>query len=137
GGSRKGTERSPSPAAIRRNRCQTWQTPKVLSGGFRSGGAGATAPAGLSSHVDKESIPGRGNGRQGGKRTRNVERSARADAVLTDPAAQHLGHEDRAVGLLIVFQEGDQRPADGDRGAVERVDEVRPLLPRYLAADAE
>ena len=38
------------------------------------------------------------------------------------------GIENRAVGLLIVFQDGDQRAADGDGGAVERVDEVRALL---------
>ena len=48
----------------------------------------------------------------------------RLDPLLAHPRPQHLGHDDRAVGLLVVLQHGDQAAADGDGGAVERVDEV-------------
>src|ERR1700680_486888 len=50
-----------------------------------------------------------------------------ADAVFPDPGAQDFGHDDAAVGLLIVFENGDDGPRDGDRRAVERVCELRPF----------
>ena len=53
------------------------------------------------------------------------------------PFSQHFRDDDAAVGLLLVFEEGDHGSRDRDGGAVERVDEVRPLLVRQLAADAE
>src|SRR4051812_40244318 len=37
-------------------------------------------------------------------------------------AAQHLRDQDRAVGLLVVLHHRDQRAADRDAGAVQRVD---------------
>ena len=46
------------------------------------------------------------------------------DPVLPHPRPQDLGHDDRAVGLLVVLHHGDQAAADGDGGAVERVDEA-------------
>lgn len=53
------------------------------------------------------------------------------------PLPQHFRDEDAAVGLLVVFEEGDHGSRDGDGGAVERVDEVSSLLVRQLATDAE
>ena len=41
---------------------------------------------------------------------------------------QHFGHVDAAVGLLVVFQDAIIARRDGDRRAVERVDELRPLF---------
>ena len=41
--------------------------------------------------------------------------------------AQRLGDDDRAVGLLVVLEHGDQRAADREAGAVERVHEARVL----------
>ena len=38
---------------------------------------------------------------------------------------QRVGHHDRAVGLLVGLHHRDQRAADRDAGAVERVDEAR------------
>ena len=47
------------------------------------------------------------------------------------------GTIDAAVGLLIVFQHRDHAAADGDRRAVERVDEVRPFFALVLEANAQ
>ena len=58
-------------------------------------------------------------------------------SVLADPRPQHFGDDDAAVGLLVVLQDRDQRPREGDRGAVERVDEPRALLLWRLVADVE
>ena len=51
-----------------------------------------------------------------------------ADHVLADEGPQDLGDVDPAVGPLVVLQDRDQGPAEGDGRAVERVDEPRPLL---------
>ena len=47
------------------------------------------------------------------------------------------GTQDRAVGLLIIFQDGDQGPADGHGRAVERVDERGSLFALLAIADAQ
>src|SRR5215467_237929 len=47
---------------------------------------------------------------------------------------QHIRHRDRAVRLLVGLHHRDQRAADGDAGAVERVHEAR--LAVVLAAEA-
>ena len=47
------------------------------------------------------------------------------------------GIGDRPIGLLIVLQDRHQRSTDGDRRAVERVDEVRALLPAQFVADVQ
>ena len=47
------------------------------------------------------------------------------------------GNQDRAIGLLVVFQDGHQGPADGDRGAVERMDQLRSFLARVFVANIQ
>ena len=42
------------------------------------------------------------------------------DAILAHPFAKNLGHNHAAIGLLIVFEYCDNRPADGHGSAVER-----------------
>ena len=37
-----------------------------------------------------------------------------ADPVLADPFSQDFGDSDASVGLLMVFQQGDQSAADRD-----------------------
>ena len=59
----------------------------------------------------------------------------RTDPIDPHPTAQRFGHHDATIGLLVVFENRDQRPADGDRGAIERMDEVRPFLPFDSVAD--
>src|SRR5436309_2421112 len=63
--------------------------------------------------------------------------SSWTDALLADPGPKHLGDDDRAVGLLVVLQEGHQRPRAGHRGAVEGVDELGALLAGCLVTDVE
>src|SRR3954449_10801271 len=41
-------------------------------------------------------------------------------------AVQHFGDRDRPVLALAVLDHGDDRASDGNRGAVQRVDEARP-----------
>src|SRR5262249_33590081 len=60
-----------------------------------------------------------------------------ADAVFAHPFAEGFGDEDRAIRLLVVFEDGDDRAADGDGGAVGRVDELRGFLAFYFVADVE
>src|SRR5262249_42160552 len=59
------------------------------------------------------------------------------DPVLAHPGPEHLGHRHRPVRLLVVLQDRYQRPRAGHRGAVERVGELRPLLPRGLVANVQ
>src|SRR5712692_457404 len=40
---------------------------------------------------------------------------------------ERVGHRDRAVALLAILEHRDERSAHGEAGAVERVDEARPL----------
>src|SRR5436189_55920 len=61
----------------------------------------------------------------------------RPDAFLAHPRLEDLWNLDGAVGLLVVLQDGQDGPGDGDRGAVERVDEARPLLTWRPVADVE
>src|SRR5512145_1898417 len=73
-------------------------------------------------------------------RMRDLARSSGALNIRHDglePAhvrPQRLWHLDRAVGPLAILHDGDQRPPDGQPGAVERVDEMRPLLTRLAEA---
>ena len=53
------------------------------------------------------------------------------------PTALGLRDFDGAIGLLVVFEHGDQGPTDGDRGAIERVDEACPFFSLDLVADVE
>ena len=57
------------------------------------------------------------------------------DFVFADPRSQHLRYEHRAVGLLVVLEDRDDRARAGDGGAVERVDELRALLAARTVAD--
>ena len=47
---------------------------------------------------------------------------------------QRVGNRDASVGFLIVLEHRDQRPADGDTRAVERMDEAGRLLARGTVA---
>src|SRR5437763_12184594 len=60
-----------------------------------------------------------------------------ADAVQPDPGAERFGNKDCAVGLLEIFQDGDNGPRAGHGRAVERVDELRALAVALPAADAQ
>src|SRR5215467_726635 len=78
------------------------------------------------------------------RRRRRCASSARRGQLLEAPGvrAQRRGNCDRAVGVLIILQHGDQRAADGESGAVERVDELgfgatRRLVTDVRAATAE
>ena len=55
-----------------------------------------------------------------------------ADHLEAHVGAQRLGHDDGAVGLLVVLEDGNQRAADGEARAVQRVRRARLL--RALAA---
>ena len=46
----------------------------------------------------------------------------RAQDVGTEPGAQRLGHGNRAVGLLVLLDDGGQQAAGGQAGGVEGVD---------------
>ena len=70
-------------------------------------------------------LPARSNGARPSPNPRNPH-----------PLSQHFRDDDAAVGLLVVFEEGDHGSRDRDGGAVERVDELRALLVRLLAANA-
>src|SRR5262245_43167285 len=59
------------------------------------------------------------------------------DHVFTNVGTQDLRNVDPSVGPLIVLQDHDQGPADGDRRAVERVDEPGSLLTGGAIADIE
>src|SRR3546814_12527630 len=55
----------------------------------------------------------------------------RSNAVETAHVGpQSLRNGNRAIGVLIILDHGDQRPADREAGAVERMDEACPLLAR-------
>ena len=58
-------------------------------------------------------------------------------SVFADPFPQRFGDQNRAVGLLVVLQDGDDRAADGDGRAVERVDELRAFFAFHFVADVE
>src|SRR5690554_5723165 len=52
-----------------------------------------------------------------------------ANGLLSaEVGSERRRHGDRAVSSLIILQDGDQRAADGDAGAVQRVHEARALL---------
>src|SRR6266702_6258891 len=63
--------------------------------------------------------------------------SSIGDFFFADDGSENVRNQDRSVGLLIVFQNGENGPADSHGRAVERVDEVGPLLPGNLVADIE
>src|SRR6516225_7681838 len=43
-------------------------------------------------------------------------------------ATERFGHDDRAVALLVILEDRDQRSADREPGTVQRMDEARVLL---------
>ena len=43
----------------------------------------------------------------------------------THVRAQHFGHDDGAIGLLVILQNGDDDARQGQAGTVERMDEFR------------
>ena len=43
----------------------------------------------------------------------------------------------RVFGLLVVFEDGDDRAANGNGRAVERMDELSAFFTFYLVADVE
>src|SRR5438874_2728357 len=69
--------------------------------------------------------------------TQTGSASPRPNAVFADPFAEHFGHDHGPVGLLAVFEDGEDGSSAGDGGAVERVDETRSLLARNFVADVE
>ncbi len=71
------------------------------------------------------------------RRTHAAGFTSRTDHVFADVRAQDLGNVDPAVGPLVVLQDHDQGPAEGDGRAVERVDEPRSLLARRAIADIQ
>ena len=60
-----------------------------------------------------------------------------ADLVEAAPRTKNFGDSNRSIGLLVVFQQCDQGPGNGDRGSIERVHELGPLLARRTATDAQ
>ena len=50
-----------------------------------------------------------------------VYRGGRLDPLLADHGPQGVGHHHRAVGLLVVLDDGDQDAADGATGVVDGV----------------
>ncbi len=48
----------------------------------------------------------------------------RQPRLAAEPGVERLGQVDRSVGLLAVLQDRDQAAADGEAGAVQRVDEI-------------
>ena len=63
------------------------------------------------------------------------EDSRLPNAINPHPLSQHFRDEDATVGLLVVFEEGDHGSRDREGGAVERVDELRPLVVQQFTAD--
>src|SRR6516225_5904379 len=57
--------------------------------------------------------------------------------LLPHPRPQRIRHHERAISLLIVFQNGQDRACHRDGCAVERVDKARPFLPGHLVANTE
>src|SRR5258708_480038 len=53
------------------------------------------------------------------------------------PRAQNFGNGNAAVGLLPIFENRYQRPADSDSGAVERMNKMRSPLAGTFEADIE
>ena len=62
---------------------------------------------------------------------------ARPNLLFPNHRAQHLGDDYRSVGLLVVLQDRDQGSADGDGGAVERVEELGAFLAFRFVADLQ
>src|SRR2546426_3633187 len=56
---------------------------------------------------------------------------------LAHPLPQRLGNNNAAISLLIVFEDRDQRPAHGDRGAIESVDKLRSFFTLFADADIQ
>ncbi len=50
------------------------------------------------------------------------------NTLFSNQITQHLGHDNGTIGLLVVFQDRDHGSADGNRRAVQRVDEMRPFF---------
>ena len=59
----------------------------------------------------------------------------RAQDVGTDPGAQRLGHGNRAVGLLVLLDDGGQQAAGGQAGGVEGMDVGGGLATDQAAVD--
>src|SRR5205085_5953653 len=68
---------------------------------------------------------------------RGAASSARRGQTLeaAGVGSERGGNCDRAVGVLVVFQHGDEGAADGEAGAVERMDEFRLAATLGLVAD--
>src|SRR5690606_5567406 len=60
-----------------------------------------------------------------------------ADDFLAHVRLENFRHDHAAVGLLVVFQNGDDRPATCEGRPVERVDEAGALLAFDLVADVK
>ncbi len=57
-------------------------------------------------------------------RARQSTRSRRRNSVNPHVWAQDIGDQDRAICLLIIFDHSDPSAADGEAGAVQRVNEI-------------
>jgi len=53
------------------------------------------------------------------------------------PISAGFGNQYRAIRLLIVFEDGDDRAADGNGRAVERVHELRAFFAFYFVANIQ
>src|SRR4051794_436025 len=60
-----------------------------------------------------------------------------ANDLFTHIRLQHLGDINQAVGPLIVLEDDDQGPAQGERRTVEGMDKSRSLLTGRPVADIE
>src|SRR5690349_2843348 len=58
-------------------------------------------------------------------------------SIFANPFAERLRYENAAVGLLIILHDRNERPADGDGGAVECVDELRSFFAFFAEANVE
>ena len=58
----------------------------------------------------------------------------RRNPVNSHVWAQDIGDQDRAVCLLIIFDDSDPSAADGEAGAVERVNKVALATALWLIA---
>jgi len=58
------------------------------------------------------------------RRSGYLDRCSLPNNLCPHVFAEGFGDDDRAVGLLVVFQDGDEDAGEGEAGAVQGVDEL-------------